>query len=65
MSKHNRLKKGSSQYSRAEFATELDRPEGIPKPREANSQVSQFKSGSKLDGPSRHDKKSPMKDKQV
>lgn len=65
MSKHNRLNKGSTQYSRAEFATELDRPEGIPKPRESDSQVSQFKSGCRLDEPSRHDKKSPMKDKQV
>ncbi|MCR4434929.1 MAG: hypothetical protein QHH06_05290 [Clostridiales bacterium] len=50
-------------FSREEFATELPRPKGMPKPREVNSQKSQFESFGTPGMVERKDKKTKMSDK--
>jgi hypothetical protein len=48
-------------FAREEFSTELPRPKGIPKPREAKSQVTQYEHAEQHN--LRKDKKVPMEDK--
>ena len=50
-------------FAREEFATAMDRPEGLPKPREVKSQKAQFESYGTPGMVERKDKKTRISDK--
>ena len=50
-------------FPKQEFATELYKPKGVPKPREVNSQKAQFESFGSPGVVERKDKKTKMSDK--
>jgi len=50
-------------FAREEFATELPRPKGVPKPREVKSQKAQYESFGPPGMVQRKDKKVKMEDK--
>ena len=50
-------------FAREEFATELSRPKGVPKPREVKSQKAQYESFGPPGMVQRKDKKVKMEDK--